>query len=67
MTGLPLKCREAPIILGNETVSRKETGSGLSAVTAAVYQWMLKNSARADRFFKIKAERVIEIGIRIEV
>jgi KUP system potassium uptake protein len=67
MTGLPLKCREAPIILGNETVSRKEIGSGLSGVTAAVYQWMLKNSARADRFFKIKAERVIEIGVRIEV
>ena len=67
MIGLPLKCKELPIILGSEFISRKATGSGLSAVSAALYGWMSRNSARADRFFKIRQERVMELGVHIEV
>jgi len=67
MIGLPLKCKESPIILGSESISRKATGSRLSAVSAALYGWMSRNSARADRFFKIRQERVMELGVHIEV
>ena len=67
LRGLPFSCASAPIIMGRETVSRKASSSEVSALTSAIYGWMLRNSARADAFFKVKQDRVMEVGVHIEI
>jgi KUP system potassium uptake protein len=55
------------VIIGNETVTRRKTDSCLNPFEAFAFGFMIRNSARASQFFKLPKERVLEIGLPIEI
>lgn len=67
MRGLPFSCKNSPVILSHETISRKSQNSEMSLVSSVLYGWMARNCARADTFFKVDQARVMEVGVHIEV
>jgi KUP system potassium uptake protein len=65
-TGLTVNMRETACVLGRETLLA--TGRpGMFIWREKLFAFMSRNAERATIFFKIPPERVIEIGIQVEL
>ena len=66
--GVPVgNIHEATIIIGHETMVRKKENSEMNYFSAKLFSWMVKNSSKADQFFHIPKNQILEIGIQIEI
>ena len=65
--GLRVDTADSTIVLGHETISRRNSGSEIGPFTAALYGWMVRNAARADQFFRLPKDRVLEVGVHVEL
>lgn len=69
LLGLPVPQDPAGItvVVGNELIGRCKNNGCLGPVRHAIYMWMDRRSAKATRFFKLPPERILEIGLQVEI
>jgi KUP system potassium uptake protein len=65
-TGLPVSVMETAFFLGRETLLATRR-PGMSVWRERLFAFMSRNAQRATAFFKIPPERVVEIGIQVEL
>lgn len=58
---------KATYYLSHETVLRAKEGSEMSELGLALYSYMSRNATRVTEFFNIPQDRVMEIGIHVEI
>jgi KUP system potassium uptake protein len=64
--GLAVALEHTTFYLGRETLLPRK-GQGLPLWQDHLFDWMARNAARATAFYHLPPERVIEIGIQIEI
>jgi KUP system potassium uptake protein len=64
--GLPFELMETTFFLGRDTVVPSKR-PGMALWREHVFAWMLRNAASATDFFRIPANRVVELGSQIEI
>ena len=64
--GLPFEMLETTFVLGRETVIPTER-PGMAIWREHIFAWMMRNAASATDFFRIPANRVVELGSQIEI
>jgi KUP system potassium uptake protein len=64
--GLPFEMMETTFVLGRDTVIPTRL-PGMAMWREHLFAWMTRNAASAKDFFRIPANRVIELGSQIEI
>jgi KUP system potassium uptake protein len=64
--GLPFEMMETTFVLGRDTVIPTPL-PGMAMWREHMFAWMTRNAASAKDFFRIPANRVIELGSQIEI
>jgi KUP system potassium uptake protein len=64
--GLPFEMMETTFVLGRETVIPSKL-KGMAIWREHIFAWMMRNAASANDFFRIPANRVVELGSQIEI
>ncbi len=64
--GLPFEMMETTFVLGRETVIPTKL-KGMALWREHIFAWMMRNAASANDFFRIPANRVVELGSQIEI
>jgi KUP system potassium uptake protein len=64
--GLPFEMMETTFFLGRDTVIPTEL-PGMAMWREHLFAWMTRNAASAKDFFRIPANRVVELGSQIEI
>jgi KUP system potassium uptake protein len=64
--GLPIDKDDITYFLGRETLLRTAEG-GMAPWREALFSFMSKNAMRATAFFRIPPERVVELGMQVEI
>ena len=64
--GLPFEMMETTFVLGRDTVIPTRL-PGMAIWREHLFAWMTRNAASAKDFFRIPANRVIELGSQIEI
>ncbi len=64
---IPHDVGQVTLVIGHETISRAKTGSCLNPVQHALFVLMARNSARASQFFKLPTDRILEVGMHVEI
>ncbi len=64
--GLPFEMLETTFVLGRETVIPTKR-PGMAIWREHIFAWMMRNAASANDFFRIPANRVVELGSQIEI
>jgi len=64
--GLPFEMMETTFVLGRDTVIATPL-PGMAMWREHLFAWMTRNAASAKDFFRIPANRVIELGSQIEI
>jgi KUP system potassium uptake protein len=64
--GLPFEMMETTFVLGRDTVI-PTTLPGMALWREHLFAWMTRNAASANDFFRIPANRVVELGSQIEI
>jgi KUP system potassium uptake protein len=64
--GLPINLDDTTYFLGRETiiVTRKK---GMAIWREKLFVVMARNAVRATAFFRLPAERVVELGVQVEM
>jgi KUP system potassium uptake protein len=65
--GCTLPLDDVTYYVGHETVMRRLDGRGLPTWMAAMFGFMLRNSATVAGFFRLPREGVVEIGRQVEI
>ena len=65
--GLPIDKDDITYFLGRETLLAAATGSGMAQWREGLFSLMSKNAMRATAFFRIPPERVVELGMHVEL
>ena len=65
-SGLPFEMMETTFVLGRETVLPTRL-PGMAIWREHIFAWMTRNAASANDFFRIPANRVVELGSQIEI
>jgi KUP system potassium uptake protein len=65
--GLPIDKDDITYFLGRETLLAAARHSGMAQWRESLFSLMSKNAMRATQFFKIPAERVVELGMHVEL
>jgi KUP system potassium uptake protein len=65
-TGLPFEMMETTFVLGRETVIPTKL-PGMAIWREHMFAWMMRNATSANDFFRIPANRVVELGSQIEI
>jgi KUP system potassium uptake protein len=65
--GLPIDKDDITYFLGRETLLAAARHSGMARWREALFSLMSKNAMRATAFFKIPPERVVELGMHVEL
>jgi len=64
--GLPFDMMETTFVLGRETVIPTKL-PGMAIWREHMFAWMMRNATSANDFFRIPANRVVELGSQIEI
>ena len=64
--GLPIDKDDITYFLGRETLLRIAEG-GMAPWREVIFSFMSKNAMRATAFFRIPPERVVELGMQVEI
>jgi KUP system potassium uptake protein len=64
--GLPFEMMETTFVVGRDTVI-PTTLPGMALWREHIFAWMTRNAASANDFFRIPANRVVELGSQIEI
>jgi KUP system potassium uptake protein len=64
--GMPFEMMDTTFILGRETTI-PAAKPGMARWRVLIFSWMMRNAASANDFFRIPANRVVELGSQIEV
>ncbi len=64
--GLPFEMMETTFVLGRETIIPTKL-PGMAIWREHIFAWMMRNAASANDFFRIPANRVVELGSQIEI
>jgi KUP system potassium uptake protein len=64
--GLPFEMMATTFFLGRDTVI-PTTLPGMALWREHLFAWMTRNAASANDFFRIPANRVVELGSQIEI
>jgi KUP system potassium uptake protein len=64
--GLPFEMMETTFVLGRETVIPTKL-PGMAIWREHMFAWMMRNATSANDFFRIPANRVVELGSQIEI
>ena len=64
--GLPFEMMETTFVLGRDTVIPTKQ-PGMALWREHLFAWMTRNAASAKDFFRIPANRVVELGSQIEI
>jgi KUP system potassium uptake protein len=64
--GLPFEMMETTFVLGRDTVIPTPL-PGMALWREHLFAWMTRNAASANDFFRIPANRVVELGSQIEI
>lgn len=67
ITGLDVDPNEALYYLWNEAVYRAPEGSVMPPLGVMIFAFLRRNAARASDYFGLPQERVIEVGIHLEI
>jgi KUP system potassium uptake protein len=67
VTGLDVDPNEALYYLWNEAVYRAPEGSVMPPLGVMIFAFLRRNAARASDYFGLPQERVVEVGIHIEI
>jgi KUP system potassium uptake protein len=65
--GLPIDKDDITYFLGRETLLAAAQHSGMARWREALFSLMSKNAMRATAFFRIPPERVVELGMHVEL
>jgi KUP system potassium uptake protein len=65
--GLPIDKDDITYFLGRETLLAAATASGMAQWREGLFSLMSKNAMRATAFFRIPPERVVELGMHVEL
>ncbi len=65
--GLPIDKDDITYFLGRETLLAAAKESGMAQWREALFSLMSKNAMRATAFFRIPPERVVELGMHVEL
>ena len=65
--GLPIDKDDITYFLGRETLLATARESGMARWREALFSLMSKNAMRATAFFRIPPERVVELGMHVEL
>ena len=65
--GLPIDKDDITYFLGRETLLAAANDSGMAQWREALFSLMSKNAMRATAFFRIPPERVVELGMHVEL
>jgi KUP system potassium uptake protein len=65
--GLPIDKDDITYFLGRETLLAAARHSGMARWREALFSLMSKNAMRATAFFRIPPERVVELGMHVEL
>ena len=65
--GLPIDKDDITYFLGRETLLAAARESGMARWREALFSLMSKNAMRATAFFRIPPERVVELGMHVEL
>jgi KUP system potassium uptake protein len=64
--GLPIDDEDVTYFLGRETVIVTQ-GSGMAVWREKLFVLMARNAVRATAFFKLPPDRVVELGVQVEI
>jgi len=64
--GLPFEMMDTTFVLGRETVIPTKL-PGMAIWREHMFAWMMRNATSANDFFRIPANRVVELGSQIEI
>ena len=64
--GLAIEMMETSFFLGRETIVRQGIPS-MQRWRQMIFTWMFRNADTATAYFKIPANRVVELGTQIEL
>ena len=64
--GIDCPPMETSFFMARDSLVMKEVPQ-MSLWREAIFVWMMQNAARASDFFKVDANRLIEIGTKIEL
>ena len=53
--------------LGRETIIVTPTGAGMAIWREKLFVLMARNAVRATAFFRLPPERVVELGVQVEM
>jgi KUP system potassium uptake protein len=65
--GLDLDLTQATYFLGRETVIASEGQVGMSAWRERLFGIMARNARLASSFFHLPSDRVVELGVQVEL
>jgi KUP system potassium uptake protein len=65
--GLPIDKDDITYFLGRETLLSADSVAGMARWREALFSFMSKNAMRATAFFRIPPERVVELGMHVEI
>jgi KUP system potassium uptake protein len=65
--GLDLDLTQATYFLGRETVIASESTVGMSAWREHLFGFMARNARMASSFFHLPSDRVVELGVQVEL
>ncbi len=65
--GLPIDKDDITYFLGRETLLSATSVAGMARWREALFSFMSKNAMRATAFFRIPPERVVELGMHVEI
>jgi KUP system potassium uptake protein len=66
--GLPVEPDDATYILGRETLIPRRWIPSLPYFWQEVFfAWLARNSGRATEYYKLPSERVLELGLQVEL
>jgi KUP system potassium uptake protein len=64
--GMPFEMMDTTFILGRESTIAAHK-AGMAKWRIQIFSWMMRNAASATDFFRIPANRVIELGSQLEI
>jgi KUP system potassium uptake protein len=64
---VPHDVGEVTLVIGHETIGRAKCRSCLNRVQHSLFVLMVRNSARASQFFKLPTDRILVVGIHVDI
>jgi KUP system potassium uptake protein len=67
LDGVPLSPKESTFVIGRESVIASERKVGMSLWRERLFGAMARNARTATSFFHLPPERVVELGVQVEI